>query len=47
MGEKADAIPELLFATFEVPAAPIQVSSKVKTNMACKKILAELRLVKY
>ena len=47
MEEKADATPEVPAATFEVPAAPIQVSSKVKTNMASKKILAELRLVKY
>ena len=37
MEEKADATPEVPPATFEVPAAPIQVSSKVKTNMACKK----------
>ena len=37
MEEKADATPEVPPATFEVPAAPIQVSPKVKTNMACKK----------
>ena len=36
MEEKADATPEVPPATFEVPNAPIQVSSKVKTNMACK-----------
>lgn len=34
--KKADATPEVPPATFEVPAAPIQVGSKGKTNMACK-----------
>ena len=37
MEEKADATPEVPPTKFEVPAAPIQVSSKIKTNMACKK----------
>ena len=37
MEKKADATPEVPPDTFEVPAAPIQVCSKVKTNMAFKK----------
>ena len=37
MEEKADATPEVPPTKFEVPAAPIQVSSKIKTNMARKK----------
>lgn len=37
MEEKADATPEVPPATFDAPAAPIQVSSKIKTNMVCKK----------
>ena len=37
MEEKADATTEVPPATFEVPAAPTQVSSKVKPNMVCKK----------
>ena len=37
MEEKDDATPEVPPATFEVLAAPTQVSSKVKTNRVCKK----------
>ena len=36
-GRESYATPEVPPATFEVPAALIQVSSKIKTNMARKK----------
>ena len=47
MEEKADATPEVPPATFEVPAAPTQVSSKVKTDMARKNSWLGCGLVKY
>ena len=45
MGEKADATPEVPPATFEVPAAPTQVSSKVNPDrVAAVKILEYNRI---